>query len=317
MESSCAGIDVSQTKLDVKLAGNERVVIFANSRRGIGKLVKELTARGTKLTVLEATGGYESLLRKELHKAAISHSVINPQRIRLFARSCGILAKTDAIDAEVIRRYGEAVKPEPTPLPDEHTQAIRALVERRDELVRFKSAEKARFRNPSASKPLKQSIKRSIFFLEEEIGAIDQQLEKEVDKSEEFKRRLEIVTSIPSIGTVLGTCILATMPELGTIDNRVAAALSGTAPYNHDSGKMKGKRATGGGRVRVRCALYVAALVACRHNKPISEFYKHLIQRGKQSNVARVAVMRKLIIRINAMLRDGTLWSEQQKNTAQ
>lgn len=311
MESVYAGIDVSESKLDVKLGTGEGVVIFENTRRGIKKLVSALSERGTTLTVLEATGGYEWLLRQELQKAKLSHSVINPQRIRLFARSCGILAKTDAIDAEVIRRYGEAVKPEPTPLPDKHTQAIRALVERRDELVRFKSAEKTRFRSPGASKPLKQSIKRSISFLEKEIASIDQQLEEEVDKSEDFKRRLEIITSIPSIGKVLGTCILATMPELGTIDNRVAAALSGTAPYNHDSGKMKGKRATGGGRVRVRCALYVAALVACRRNKPLAQFYQQLRARGKQSNVARVAVMRKLIIRINAMLRDGNKWSEQ------
>ena len=309
MEQHYVGIDVSQSKLDVKL-DDGKPSIFENSKRGIRKLVKALEERHGSFVVLEATGGYEKALRVELQRASVTHSVVNPLRIRQFARSCGIAAKTDSIDAEVIRRYGIAVKPEPTPMADESTQEIRALVERRDELVRFKSAEKARLKGPANSKALKESIRRSICFLEKEVASIDLQLNEAVEKSELFKRRLEIVTTIPSIGKTLGICILATVPELGTIDNKAVAALCGTAPFNHDSGNSKGRRFTSGGRVRARCALYIAALVACRYNKPLAEFYKRLKSNGKPSNVALVAVMRKLIVRINAMLRDMTPWSD-------
>lgn len=310
MEQHYVGIDVSQSKLDVKLEDGEKASIFENSKRGIKKLVKRLEGNQGSFVILEATGGYEKALRMELQKAHVLCSVVNPLRVRQFARSCGIAAKTDSIDAEVIRRYGIAVKPEPTPLADENTQEIRALVERRDELVRFKSAEKTRLKGPANSKALKESIRRSIEFLEKEVASIDFQLNEAVEKSELFKRRLEIITTIPSIGKTLGICILATVPELGTIDNKAVAALCGTAPFNHDSGNFKGKRFTSGGRVRARCALYVAALVACRHNKPLSEFYKRLKKNGKPSNVALVAVMRKLIVRINALLRDMTPWAD-------
>jgi transposase len=302
------GIDVSKSRLDVAVRPSGEVWQFGNDEPGFATLVEKLKPLEPKLVVMEATGGYQAPLAAALTVAGIAVAVVNPRQVRDFGRATGQLAKTDALDAEVIARFGEVLKPEPRPIPDAETQALAALVMRRRQLVDMIVAETNRL--ATALKPVRRDIEEHISWMKRRLKDVDDDLYGSLKKSPLWRVKEQILRSAPGIGRVTTCALVAQLPELGTLTARKISALVGVAPFNRDSGTLRGKRVTWGGRASVRHALYMATLTAIRCSPTLAAFYERLRAAGKPAKVAHVACMRKLLVRLNAMVRTGTPWTE-------
>lgn len=261
-----------------------------------------------KLIVLEATGGYEAAVAAALATAGLPLAIVNPRQARDFARATGKLAKTDKIDAAALAHFAEAVHPEPQLLPDEQARELKELVARRRQLVDMLVAEQNRLRMASSSR-LRRNLRDHVEWLKKQIKDHDGEIHKAVRNTPLWREKDDLLQSVPGIGPVASSMLLASLRELGTLDRRQIAALVGVAPLNRDSGKMRGKRSIWGGRADVRAVLFMAASVAVRYNPRLSEMYNRLKSAGKQHKVALIACARKLLTIANAMLRDRVAWT--------
>jgi transposase len=300
------GIDVAKGWLDVAQRPGGEAWRVTNDERGIADLVARLKALRPTLVLLEATGGMEIPAVAALAAAGLDAVVVNPRQVRQFAGATGRLAKTDAIDAQVLAQFGEAVQPEVRPLPDTATQELAALVARRRQLIEMLTAEKNRLR--LATKKVRRNIEAHIRWLEGELLDLDDGLGDVIRSSPVWRERDDLLRSVPGVGPVLSSVLLAHLPELGRLNRKEIAALAGVAPLNRDSGQFRGRRTVWGGRSQVRAALYMAALVATRFNPAIRAFYQRLGAAGKPKKVALTACMRKLLTMLNAMARHQTPW---------
>ena len=305
-ELTFVGIDVAKTRLDVAIRPTDRQWQVAYSEKGIQELVEQITELQPTLVLLEASGGLELPMVAALAVSNLPVVVVNPRQVRDFARATGKLAKTDALDAQVLAHFAEAIRPLPRSLPDTETQSLTALVARRNQVMGMLVAEKNRLR--TSRLPVSQRIQLHIDWLEQELDEIDRGLKEMLRNSPVWREKENLLRTVPGVGPQLAVSILAYLPELGTLNRKRIAALVGVAPFNRDSGTLRGKRAVWGGRSRIRAALYMAALVASRHNPVISAFYQRLLAAGKAKKVALTACMRKLLVILNAMLKHHSSW---------
>jgi transposase len=302
-----AGIDVSKSSLDVALLPSGETVQAGNDPAGIAELGKRLKAAGLDLVVMEATGGYETAVATTLVAAGLRVAVVNPRQVRNFARATGRLAKTDRIDAQVIAAFGMAVEPHIVQLPDEQAQELDGLLVRRAQLVAMRVQELNRLELSQGA--ARKQIKLHIAWLDQAIDKLDIDLTAGLRSSPAWRAKDELYRSFKGIGPVTSSTMVIALPELGRIDRRAIAALVGLAPFNRDSGIMRGRRRIYGGRARIRTLLYMAATTAVRSNPVIKAFYERLKSRGKPHKVAMVACMRKMLTILNAMARDGAPWT--------
>ena len=300
------GIDVSKAALDVAVLPTAEAWQSANDLAGIDSLVERVASVGPALVVLEATGRYEAACAAALAAAGVPVAVVNPRQVRDFARATGRLAKTDQLDAAVLALFAERVRPEPRPLPDAESEALAAIVARRRQIITMLVAEKNRAHVAAPS--VKKSVAKHVRWLERELSGVDDDLRSAIRESAVWRAKDDLLQSIPSVGRVLATTLLAELPELGELTRREIAALVGVAPMNRDSGAFRGQRSVWGGRASVRAALYMSALTAVRWNPAAKVFYDRLVAKGKPKKVALVAVMRKLLVTCNAIVRDGVEW---------
>ena len=305
------GVDVSQDRLDVCLLPSGEQVGFSRDRRGIARLVAWLASRQRLLVVVEATGGLERTLTAALALAAIAVAVVNPRQIRDFARAAGLLAKTDRLDAYALALYGERLRPVPRAPRSAADQALAALVLRRRQLAQEIEAERNRARRTDEPVVL-ASIEAHLGWLQAAQSELEGQIEARLESNPAWRDRAALLASVPGVGKVTVATLLGLLPELGELDRRAAAALVGVAPFARDSGLMKGRRTIWGGRAPVRAVLYMAALVAVRHNPALRTFYQRLIATGKAKKLALTAAMRKLLVTLNAILRDRQPWRQAQ-----
>lgn len=302
-----AGIDVGKDKLFVNIYLDNQVRDFPNTHTGLERLSRFLIKHAVDLVVMEASGGYERQPATDLRTAGLAVAVVNPTYVRRFAQGMGTLAKTDTIDAHLIAHFASVKQPKPQPAKTAEEEELAALVERREQLVSLLSVEKNRL--SKASDYSKASIQFSIQFLTGQIGSIEAEIKHLVAKSPERQAKMRCMCSFIGVGNVTAVTLLTEMPELGMESREHIAALAGVAPINRDSGKMKGKRKTYGGRARVRRTLYLAALSASKHNPVIRAFYERLLAAGKEKMVALVACMHKVLTILNAMLKKGELFN--------
>ena len=274
----------------------------------------EIVPLGPSGVVLEATGGFEMPIAGELELVGLPVSLVNPRQVRSFARATGKLAKTDAIDALLLAQFAEAVKPPVRPLPDEETRELRALVDRRRQLLEMLTSERNRLR--PASKRVGRLIQEHILWLKQQIDDLDKDIGELIRSSPIWRAQEDLLRSVPGVGRVLSCTLLTHLPELGSLNRGQVAALVGVAPLNRDSGAFRGKRSVWGGRSAIRSALYMAALVASQHNPVIKAFYHRLRAAGKPAKVALTACMRKLLLILNSMLKRGTQWGPPHMHTA-
>jgi transposase len=301
------GIDVSKGRLDIAIGEQGESWDVANDEKGISKLVEGLKQVEPALIVLESTGGLEIGALTELYGAGLSVALVNPGRVREFARSLGLLAKTDKLDARLLARFGEAVKPAPTRLPAEQEQHLGGLVGRRRQLLEILVAEQNRLSSTQLS--LKGNVEEHIRWLQEALAKLDREIQEYIRQSGPWKGKSDLMRSIPGVGPVTASTLLGELPELGQLDRKKIAALVGVAPFNNDSGYRRGKRRIKGGRSSVRNVLYMAALSASKYNPILRAFYQQMIQRGKEKKVALTACMRKLLTFLNAIIRDCIPWN--------
>lgn len=307
-EQQWIGIDLSQTRLDIAIHPLDERFSVAHTEAGRAELREKLASYDIAGIVLEATGGLERSVMAELEAAGYETRRVNPLQVRHFAKSMGKRAKTDPIDAEMIARYGQSRQPEVTLLPDAPTREMQALVTRRQQLVEMLTMEKNRlFSCETWAKP---SVTRVIAALATELEGLEAQLAELSCQSVEWQERLAILTSVKGIGAVTSPALLVYLPELGLRSSKTIAALVGVAPFNYDSGKLKGKRRIQGGRKDLRSLLYMATMSAVQHNPVFRDHYQQLLKRGKAKKVALVACLRKLVVRLNAMLRDRQPWRD-------
>jgi len=312
-ETVVAGIDVSKDNLDVCLLPSGASQRLSNNESGCAELAKILTDANPSRVIFESTGGLEMLAVGLLSAASLPVVVVNPRQIRDFAKACGLLAKTDKLDAKIIALFGQRIEPEIRPLKDEATQELSALISRRRQLVDMQTAEKNRL--SVAPKAVRPGIAQHIEWLEERITSLDNDISGFIQSSPVWKAKKQILTSVKGIGPVTASTLLAALPELGSVSRHKISALAGLCPYNRDSGKHKGKRAIWGGRAAVRSVLYMATMAAARFNPAIKTFYERLRKAGKLHKVAITASMRKLLVILNAMLRDNSSWDSNFKIT--
>ena len=301
------GIDVSKDRLDVAVRPTGEAWQVPYDLQGISSLTGRLRELTPHLVVVEATGGMELVLVGELAAAQLPVAVVNPRQVRDFARAAGKLAKTDALDAQVLAHFAEAMNPEPRPLPDASTQELGALVARRRQLVGMITAEKNRVR--TATQRIRPKVQEHIRWLEENLEELDRDLGDFMRSSPMWKDKDELLRSTPGVGPVLSMTLLSDLPELGALNRGEIAALVGVAPFNRDSGTLRGKRTVWGGRSQVRAALYMAALVATRYNPVLRDFYQRLCAAGKPKKVALTACMRKLLTILNVMVKHHSHWN--------
>lgn len=301
------GLDVSKQHLDLAFLPSRPSRRVSQTDEGIAGLVADLRQLGPALIVLEATGGYETEVATALALAGLPVALVNPRQVRDFARALGRLAKTDALDAEVLALFGARVRPAPRSLPDEAHQALAALVTRRRQLVDMLTAE--RLRLPLAKGPIRREVQAHIHWLEQRVKDSNTDLRARLKSSPLWHAATQLLQSVPGIGPTTAAVLIAELPELGHLTRQQLAALVGVAPLNHDSGRHRGIRTIWGGRAHVRHALYMATLVATRHNPVIRTFYRHLLAAGKAKLVALVASMRKLLTILNAMVKAQRAWA--------
>lgn len=299
------GMDVSKAVLDICVADGESWQT-ENVDSAMEALCERITSLKPTLIVLEATGGYELRAAAALAAAGLPVAVVNPRQVRRYAQAVGKLAKTDRIDAEILARFAAAVQPPVRPMPDAETRELEALITRRRQLVEMIVAEENR-RRQAAPVTLKE-IKRHIAWLRRQLAKIDQTIDDNVRRSPIWRAKDDLLQSVPGVGGATARTLLALLPELGTLDRKRIAALVGVAPFNRDSGTLRGRRAVWGGRARVRSALYMAALASTRWNPTLKAFYRRLRDAGKPYKVAIVACMHKLLLILNAMVRDNRAW---------
>jgi transposase len=307
MERMYVGIDVAKDRLDVHIRPTGEAFTVARDGEGLAALVTRLSELGPQLVVVEATGGFEVTVASALAAAQVPLAVVNPRQIRDFARATGKLAKTDALDAAAIAHFAEAVRPQPRPIPDEQAQALGELVSRRRQVVEMIVAETHRRRQLSHRRLLKR-LDRHLLVLQDELTDIEAELGDTIRGTPAWRENEDLLKSVPGIGNATARTLLAELPELGTLGRKQIAALVGVAPLNRDSGTMRGKRTVWGGRASVRASLYMATLVASRHNAVIAAMYGRLRSAGKPAKLALTACMRKLLTILNAILRDRTPW---------
>jgi transposase len=307
MEQTFIGIDVAKDQLDVHVFPSDDAFAVARDSEGLAALIERLRPLDPHLVVLEATGGFELTVAAALVSAAIPLAVVNPRQIRDFARATGQLAKTDALDAKVIARFAAKVQPEARPVPDEQARALGELVARRRQVIEMMTAERNR-RRQLISRRLLKSVDRLLAVLQKELTELDHDIGEGIRGTPAWRERDELLRSVPGVGDVVARTLIADLPELGRLDRKQIAALVGIAPINRDSGKMRGKRTTWGGRAKVRSVLYMAALVASRRNPVLAAFYRRLVAAGKPKKLALTAVMRKLLTILIAMVRNKTRW---------
>ena len=307
MDACFVGIDVSKDRLDVHVEPVDEAFAVARNGEGLAALNERLGALGAATIAVEATGGFETVVAAALGGAGLPVVVVNPQQVRAFAQALGKRAKTDPIDAAVIARFVEATRPEIRPLPDEQTQALADLVARRRQIIEMMVAERQRERRTRVRR-LQRSIQRVVAVLERELNEIDEELADTVRGSPAWREKEDLLASVPGIGPTIARTLIAELPELGTLDRRQIAALAGLAPWTRQSGKWRGKSFIGGGRTTVRSALFVGALVASRYNPILKAFRQRLVAAGKPKMVAIIAVARKLLTILNAILRDKRPW---------
>jgi transposase len=305
MDPIYVGIDVSGDTLDWCVSPSGEVGVLRNNRVGIGRLVKMLTKLQPKLIVFEASGGIEMSMYLALSQAGLPATPVNPRKVRDFARSMGILAKTDKLDASVIARYAGAAGIEPKLIPD--TQDLKEMLTRRDQLVQMITMETNRLR--TAHKGLRRSILEHVTWLRRELDELDKMIKERIQADPECSEKDAILQSAPGIGPATAAMLVGRVPELGSLNRKTMANLIGLAPLNRDSGKYRGKRTIWGGRSRVRATLYMATLVATRCNPAIRSLYQRLLQAGKAKKVALTACMRKFITILNSMVKHHATWS--------
>jgi transposase len=305
------GIDVSKSWVDVHIRPDGEAFRCGTDGEDLARLAQRLGPLAPSLVVLEASGGYEGHVAVTLAEAGLPVAIVNPRQVRRFAEAIGRFAKTDAIDAAVIAHFAEAVRPPPRPLPETTLTQLHELLARRRQLVIMINAERQRL-TKAATKITQRSCAAMLRSLEAERERIDRAIDKLVKASPIWCGKLDLLTSVPGVGDVVARTLIAELPELGTIDRHKIAALAGVAPFSRDSGRRKGKRFVRAGRVQVRAPLYMACLVAIRHNPALRAFYRRLREAGKPARLAIVAVMRKLLTILNAMLRDRQPWATAQ-----
>ena len=300
------GIDVSKDHLDIAIRPTKVQFRFLNTDEGVDALIEQLHPLQPTLIVMEATGRYHQLVLSRLLAAGLPAIAVNPRQARDFARAIGRLAKTDAIDADVLAEFAEKIRPQLRSIVDEATQELEAICTRRRQLVVMLSAEKNRLH--TAAKTIRSEIQKHIHWLEKEISQLERDLDKRIRCSPAWREKDDLLRTCKGIGPITTHTMLSCLPELGTLSGRRIAALVGVAPFNDDTGKYKGPRHVQGGRLDVRAVLYMATLTAIRHNQSIREFHRRLIAAGKAKKVAITACMRKLLTILNAMLRDKKPW---------
>ena len=313
MEQECSyvGIDVSKAWLDVGTWPRGESLRVGYDAAGVAELVQRLSARPPRAVVLEASGGLEALAASELQAAGLTVAVVNPRQVREFARSLGRLAKTDRLDALVLAQFAQSAhsngRLQPLAFPDVAQAELKALVVRRRQLMGYLVAETNR--RERAPKVVRRSIVQSIKGLKKALADVEQQLRQVVQSSPAQQAKAKLLTAVPGVGAQLSVTLIAELPELGRLGRHEIAALVGVAPYAHESGRFKGRRMIWGGRAQVRTMLYMASLSAVRHNPVLRACYQGLLDRGKAKKLAMVACMRKLLVILNAMLRDQQPWN--------
>jgi transposase len=307
MESAVVGIDISKDRLDVFILPSREAFAVARDGEGLETLVARLSGLQCRLVVMEATGGFETVVAAALAGARLPLAVVNPRRIRAYAQALGRLAKTDRLDAETIALYGEAAKIEPQRVPDQAAVELGELVARRRQIIETMTAERNRKRMLTRRK-LVRGVDRILAALQKELSDIESDIATAIRSTPAWRDRDELLQSVPGIGPNVASLLIADLPELGAFTRRQIASLVGVAPFANDSGKYRGQRSIRGGRSQVRSGLYMAALVASRHNPVIAQYHQRLIAHGKSAKQALTACMRKLLVILNAILRDKKPW---------
>lgn len=307
MDEVFVGVDVSKDRLDVHVRPSGESFAVVRDSGGVQTLAERLAELGPTLVVMEATGGFETIVAAGLAAAGLPLAVVNPRQIRSFAQALGLRAKTDALDAAAIARFAEAVRPEPQQVADAEAAALGELVARRRQLVETMTAERNRRRRLTNPRMIK-SVDRVLALLQQELSELERDIDAAVRGSPVWRETAELLTSVPGVGSTTARTLIAELAELGRLNRREIAALAGLAPYNRDSGRFRGKRSIAGGRTAVRTALYMAAWVACRHNPTLKTFSDRLRAAGKAPKQAIIAVARKLLTILNALLRSREPW---------
>lgn len=302
------GADIGKTFLDILIHERDRYWQIENTKAAIHKWIKEIRRFKIQRVVIEATGRYERLFYELLVEAGIPVVIVNPLRVRRYAGAAGILAKTDKVDAKIIAEFGAIMQPEVLPPESKIQRQIKDLLVRRRQIMMMRTMEMNR--GKVMPKYLQADYRRHIKFLNAEIERVDKKLDKAIKSEELWRAKREQLETVPGVGKLLATTLIAELPELGNLNPKEIAALVGVAPFNRDSGSLRGKRRIRGGRAPVRTILYMATLSATIHNPIIRDFYRHLVSQGKHKKVALTASMRKMIVVLNAMVRDGTHWGE-------
>ena len=306
-EKGVVGVDVSKARLDVAFRPSGKRLAVANASRGIARLVTMLKETAPQCVLLEATGGYELKLVERLLAEELPVVVVNARQVREFARATGRLAKTDEIDADILAHFAQAIEPEQRVMPDAQTRKLKALLSRRRQLLVMMVAEGNR--STHAIDVVRRGIVQTVRCLKKQLAALDRELEAFIGEMPAWSTKAKLLRSVPGVGPVATATLLAELPELGRLDRRKIAALVGVAPFNRDSGTLRGKRMIWGGRSSVRATLYMCTLVAIRRNPIICAYYRRLHAAGKPSKVALVACIRKLTVILNSMIRSETSWS--------
>lgn len=306
--SAYVGIDVSKSWLDVAVWGRDGVVRVENDATGVSSLACEFGQTRPERIVLEATGGLEKALVKGLQQQGLPVVVVNPRQVRDFARATGRLAKTDKIDAQVLAHFAVALRPEPRQMKDEAESELSAMVRRRLQVIEMLTMERNRKRLVSNC-VARASLLRLIACLKQELTELDAAIDAMVEATPALRERSTLYRTVPGVGPRVASMLLAELPELGKLNRKEAASLAGVAPFNWDSGLLRGRRAIWGGRSQVRGALYMSALVGTRRNPLLRDLYLRLLANGKAKKVALVACMRKLLTILNAMAASSTAWN--------
>ncbi len=307
MSEVWVGIDVCKESLDIAVRPGDEAWSVKNNPAGITQLMRQLKKLSPQRIVVEATGGHEYELALRLGKAGLSVAVVNPRQVRDFARAVGRLAKTDPIDAKILAHFAEAVKPACRRVKDQRLDELDQLVTRHRQLVEMIVAE--RNRRMSLRGDAQNDIDVTVRFLKGRLKQVDERLKMLIDKNPEWNRKAALLNSVPGVGPVLISSMIAELPELGTINRKQIASLVGVAPFNNDSGKSCGKRHIWGGRAHLRALLYMSVVAGLRFNLTIRSFYQHLRKSGKPAKVALVACMRKLLVQLNAIVKSAQAWN--------